>query len=341
MKRAAGIMFVAPGDRVLLMRRRARAEQDADFPGAWAFPGGGIEGEESAEEAARREVREECGLDYQGPLTLWTRRQGNGADFSTFIATLPEFTPTLNDEHDAYVWTPRSFAQTSNGLHPGIRVALARFDMDELGVAEAMRDGELTSPQHYGKNLMLVAMRITGTGLSYRSASEEFVWRDPSIYMNDEFLRRCAGLAVIFHHPGNDLVNTATYRERIVGAIFVAYLKPEVEEVWGIAKILDLRAGALLESEVMSTSPAVLVVGPKMKTSDGEVIMFENKPLLLDHLAVLIHVPGVWDKGQGPQGVASVDATAPADPSSVNPMEIVAAHITRKKIESIVAPRAK
>lgn len=311
MIRAAGILFALPDGRVLLMHRVAQAEQDGDIPGCWAFPGGGIEGEETAEEAARREILEETGVAYDGPLKLWTRRIRDEVDFTTFLARIDEeFVPTMNAEHDAFQWANRAFSIGSPQLHPGVNIALARFDMDELGVAKAIRDGELTSPQYYGKDMMLIALRITGTGLSYRSAHEEFVWRDSSIYMNPEFLERCNGLEVIFHHPAKTLLNTEEFRDRIVGTIFVPYLKPEVEEVWGIAKVRDMTAAQLLETEIMSTSPAVLCLGEKVPMNDGQKILIEDKPHLLDHLAILFDVPGVWDK-QGPlSGVESVDATS-------------------------------
>jgi 8-oxo-dGTP pyrophosphatase MutT (NUDIX family) len=321
MKRAAGILFITKAGRVLLMRRAARAEQDADYVNAWAFPGGGIEGEETPEEAARREVQEETGLTYTGPLKLWTRRVRDEIDFTTFVAVLEdEFKPTLNDEHDAYGWVPRAYALTSKANHPGAYVALARFDMDELGVAKAIRDGELTSPQYYNKNLMLIAIRITGTGLSYRGQHKEYVWRDASLYMNQEFLERCNGLEVIFHHPDKSLLNETEYRNRIAGSIFVPYLKPDEQEVWGIAKIRDMEAAKLLETEVMSTSPAVLCLGPKFPFSeDGKPILIENKPTLLDHVAILLGERGVWDKGGPLTGVESIDAV----PEGPSPLDVI------------------
>lgn len=304
-QRAAGILFVTPDGKVLLMRRTAH-----DCPGCWALPGGGIEEDENAEEAARREVLEETEFKYDGPLTLWTRRVLNGVDFTTFAAKLEqEFTPALNDEHDGAMWVDRSFALAAGSqLHPGVPIALLRFDMDELGIAKAIQAGELTSPQRYG-NLMLVALRITGTGAAYRSAHEEFVWRDPGLYLNPEFLQRCQGLPVILVHPKKNILDTEEFRKRIIGTVMLPYIQGD--EVWGIAKILDMDAAQLLEEEKMSTSPGVLTGGIKQQFC-GSTLLIEGKPELFDHLAVVER--GVWDKGGEPSGVESIDVeSSPAD----------------------------
>lgn len=315
MIRAAGILFVSPEGKVLLMRR-------TDGQG-WAFPGGGIEGEETAEDAARREILEETGQVYDGSLSLWTRRVRDDVDFTTFLAKSAEFVPTLNDEHDAFQWVDGSFALSSSLLHPGVTIALRRFGMNEVGIAEAIMAGELSSPQRYG-NLLLVALRITGTGASYRRSLDEFVWRDPSIYLNDDFLKRCNGLPVIAEHPKGNMLNSEEFRDRIVGTITLPYIRGE--EVWGIAKILDMRAAELIEQERMSTSPAVVfatvnAAGFKHQMQDGSHLLIEGEPALLDHLALLLG-PGVWDKGGPLSGVESVDAEeTPVDTSHLEKLD--------------------
>jgi 8-oxo-dGTP pyrophosphatase MutT (NUDIX family) len=62
-----GVRVVIPDDRERILMLRQRHE-DRDI---WMIPGGGIEDEENAAEAAVREVREETGLEIRvGPL-LW------------------------------------------------------------------------------------------------------------------------------------------------------------------------------------------------------------------------------------------------------------------------------
>lgn len=315
MIRAAGVLYVAPTGHVLLMHRK-------DGQG-WAFPGGGIEDGESAEDAARREFGEETGQALEGSLSLWTRRvqtmpqpidapvgdDANAVDFSTFLAKGAEFEPVLNDEHDRYMWADREFATSSPLLHPGCYIALRRFEMNELDVARAIVAGELTSPQRY-RNLLLVSIRITGTGAAYRTTGDEFVWRDPSMYMNDEFLQRCNGLFTILEHPPKvPMLNTEEFRKRIVGSIFLPFLKPELNEVWGVAKIADMEVAELLETEKMSTSPGVIFIKSELRreleVEDGKTLVIEGEPCLLDHICITPY--GVWDKGGEPAGVDSIE----------------------------------
>ena len=187
-------------------------------------------------------------------------------------------------------------------FHPGVVVALQRFGADELGVARLMAADELTSPQRY-ENILLVAMRITGTGYAYRKALDEFVWRDPSIYLNAEFLARCNGLPVILEHPKKAVLDGKEFKNRIIGTVFLPYLNGN--EVWGIVKVYDEGAARLILEGQLSTSPSVVFRDPdvntKIATDNGQTLLIEGKPSLLDHLAVC--EKGVWDKGGPPEGV--------------------------------------
>jgi 8-oxo-dGTP diphosphatase len=69
----AGI--VRDGDRVLICQRRAGSR----FPLKWEFPGGKIEDGETAEEALRRELREELGIEAEiGPEAYRTEHRYPG-----------------------------------------------------------------------------------------------------------------------------------------------------------------------------------------------------------------------------------------------------------------------
>jgi len=307
--RAAGILFRAPDGQVLLCHRAPGHKADQNV---WAYPGGGLEDGESAAQAAAREAEEETGraVDADG-LKVWTRRERGGLDFTTFLVDVDApFEPVLNDEHDEFRWVKPAQALESLTLHEGAKIALLRFDLDEYGIARAIRAGELTSPQFY-HNVLLVALRITGTGASYRKALKEFVWRDPSLYLNDEFVARCNGLPVILEHPPSQELNSDEYRERVAGSIVLPFIGDgdvfPAEEVWGIAKIYDMASAELLATQPLSTSPAVAFregeAGGRYALADGSHILVEGKPALLDHLAIC--VAGVWDKGGEPSGVSN------------------------------------
>lgn len=297
-KSASGVLLISPDGRVLLCRRK-------DGTG-WAFPGGHIEEGETPEQTARRELAEETGKTFDGEMRPWTRRIKDGVDFTTFIAEVEAFDPELNHEHDSFVWVDRK-AALDMPLHPGVATSLLRFDLDELGIAKAIAAGELTSPQRFG-NLMLAAMRITGTGASYRQALDEYVWRDSSLYLNDWFVERCAGLPVIYEHPENGSpMNSKEFRKRIAGAVMFGYILGD--EVWGIAKIYDEDVAQMIEGEKLSTSPCVVFraeeVGTKYRMPGGSTLLVEGKPSLLDHLAIC--ELGVWDKGGAAAGVSNHD----------------------------------
>jgi hypothetical protein len=106
----AAIVAVLADDKVLLMKRA----DDAVQGGTWAFPGGHIEPDEDAHNAAARELWEETGYGTQVPL-MFVNDDGEVAQYKT---TVPLFTPTLNNEHTAYLWA--SLGNLPAPLHPGV-----------------------------------------------------------------------------------------------------------------------------------------------------------------------------------------------------------------------------
>ena len=190
-------------------------------------------------------------------------------------------------------------------LVTAIRDALRAFSdsATELDVAKAIRDGDLSSPQQY-ENILLFALRITGTGTSFRPARGEYVYRTPSDFLTEEFVERCQGLPVVFEHPTQSgVLTTSEYRERAIGTILLPYIKGD--EVWGIAKIFDADAAKLMQTTHLSTSPAVVFRDADstetVATGDGKTLLIEGKPSYLDHLAICEE--GVWDKGGKPSGI--------------------------------------
>jgi len=301
---AAGVMFMT-GGKILLLKRA-----QGDHSGTWAFPGGKIEEGETPEQAAIRECQEEI-AHTPSDLKLLSQSIKDNVDFTTFTSiSQDQFKPVLNEEHDAFSWVGIDEAERLN-LHPGVSDMLgfkreSRKDANEteLDVAYKIQSKELDSPQKYG-NITLFDLRISGTGVSYRKKHDEYVFRDPSIYLNDEFLTRCQGLPVIFEHPIEDALNSKEFSDRIVGTILLPYIKGS--EVWGVAKIYDDAAAKIMAENQLSTSPAVVFrdheENEKIDLGDGNHLLIEGKPSLLDHLAIVD--AGVWDKGGEPSGVKS------------------------------------
>lgn len=93
----AGIIYHTNDGQVLMLQR-------ADT-GEWCFPGGHVEDQETAEQAAMRESVEEVGHSPLGVLEYFNRKVMDGVDFTTFYNRIPApFTPVLNDESTGYAW---------------------------------------------------------------------------------------------------------------------------------------------------------------------------------------------------------------------------------------------
>jgi len=281
-----------------------RRGNGGDYPYTWCVPGGHQNPkDESLEECARRECFEETGIDYKGKLEVLH----DDGQFCTYIARgFEKCDVKLNYESTGYDWCPVN--QPPQPLHPGLEIAMKVASIKtELDVAELVKANVLPSPQMYA-NIMLLAIRITGTGLAYRGSIGEYVWRDSSLYLNDEFLKRCNGLMVIMDHPETAVLNGKEFKDRAVGSIMLPYIKGD--EVWGIAKIYDQDAiNEICEGEI-STSPSVVfdntAGNTTLTTENGEPLLIEGVPFLLDHIAIVTKArgsKGVWDKGGDPAGV--------------------------------------
>jgi 8-oxo-dGTP pyrophosphatase MutT (NUDIX family) len=158
-KHAAGIVFVSPEGRILLLRR---SDKEENFAGHWALPGGGVEEGETPEEGAAREAREEMGADVD-PASfrkLHKTITPTGTAYHTFARPVAkEFKPKLNDEHTAHKWA--DLGMLPRPMHP----AVERMLQSKIGLADDMspkdwqglRDGFLKwlseeewEPEHMG-----------------------------------------------------------------------------------------------------------------------------------------------------------------------------------------------
>lgn len=325
---AAGALIVADG-KVLFLRRG----KGGDHPGEWSFPGGKTEDGESAEESARRETLEETGYEPHKLIQIGQTNEG-GVEFTTFYHECRPFEVALSDESEDCAWVP--IGGWPEPLHPGCRFvlesdafkAIRKAHMTETEVAQAIMLGDLPSPQFY-RNMWLFAIRITGTGTSYRSIDDEYVYRPPENYLNDEFLTRCNGLSVIVDHPKARTLNSAEFKKCNVGSVLLPFIaRTEIsgdriiavadretgDEVWGIAKVYDEATATLMSQEQLSTSPSVVFRNPDVENSTvtldgGQTLLIEGKPCLLDHIAIC--EVGVWDKGGPPSGVSTTNVQEP------------------------------
>ncbi|HIH9052253.1 TPA: DUF2213 domain-containing protein [Escherichia coli] len=180
------------------------------------------------------------------------------------------------------------------------------MSLTELEVAERIRDGTVPSPVKFS-NMWLVNLRITGTGLAYRAGLKEHVWRDPKLYLNEEFLRRCNGLPVIANHPDDAVLTEEDFKSRIVGSVMLPYIRGD--EVWAVCRVyLQSIVEEITEGDV-STSPSVVFnsTSGNVEVQEGDInFLIEGVPFLVDHIALVTKDHGslgVWDKDRIPAGV--------------------------------------
>ncbi|CAD5705161.1 DUF2213 domain-containing protein [Escherichia coli] len=180
------------------------------------------------------------------------------------------------------------------------------MSLTELEVAERIRDGTVPSPVKFS-NMWLVNLRITGTGLAYRAGLKEHVWRDPKLYLNEEFLRRCNGLPVIANHPDDAVLTEEDFKSRIVGSVMLPYIRDD--EVWAVCRVyLQSIVEEITEGDV-STSPSVVFnsTSGNVEVQEGDTnFLIEGVPFLVDHIALVTKAHGslgVWDKDRIPAGV--------------------------------------
>ncbi|EAU0147416.1 TPA: NUDIX domain-containing protein [Salmonella enterica] len=285
----SGIMF-RQGKFVFLIQR--------SDDGTWCQPGGKVEPGELAIDTARREVLEEVGYQYDGPLTPHSVY----GDYLTFRAEVPErFEAKLNDESLTAGWF--HIDDLPKPLHQPFAEMLAQQALNETEVATLIADGTLSSPQFF-INMWMFAIRVTGTGVTWRSADQQMAFRNPDDYLTPEFLQRVAGVPLIWLHPEKNKLDSDEFAKRVIGTLTNSWVADN-GEVWAIARVYDAEAAEIMATRQLSTSPTVTFseAQDSIIKIDGQPLLVEGSPVLLDHVAICEQ--GVWDKLLAPTGVKS------------------------------------
>ncbi|WP_410376803.1 NUDIX domain-containing protein [Enterobacter sp. CPE_E423] len=285
----SGIMF-RQGKFVFLIQR--------SDDGTWCQPGGTVEPGELAIDTARREVLEEVGYQYDGPLTPHSVY----GDYLTFRAEVPErFEAKLNDESLAAGWF--HIDDLPKPLHQPFAEMLAQQALNETEVAALIADGTLSSPQFF-INMWMFAIRVTGTGVTWRSADQQMAFRNPDDYLTPEFLQRVAGVPLIWLHPEKNKLDSDEFAKRVIGTLTNSWVADN-GEVWAIGRVYDAEAAEIMATRQLSTSPTVTYseAQDSIIKIDGQPLLVEGSPVLLDHVAICEQ--GVWDKLLAPTGVKS------------------------------------
>ncbi|MDM4468340.1 NUDIX hydrolase [Klebsiella michiganensis] len=312
----SGIMF-RQGKFVFLIQR--------SDDGTWCQPGGTIEPGELAIDAARREVLEETGYQYDGLLTP----QSVYGDYLTYRADVPEqFEAKLNDESLAAGWF--HIDDLPKPLHQPFAEMLAQQALNETDVAALIADGTLSSPQYF-YNMWMFAIRVTGTGVTWRSADQEMTFRNPDDYLTPEFLQRVAGVPLIWLHPEKRTLDSDEFSKRVIGTLTNAWVADK-GEVWAVARVYDAEAAEIMATRQLSTSPTVKFSEVAQSIIvDGQPLLVEPSPELLDHVAICEQ--GVWDKLLNPTGVKS--DSIPKEAEKMDEEKIVA--LINKAIDARLA----
>lgn len=312
----SGIMF-RQGKFVFLIQR--------SDDGTWCQPGGKIEPGELAIDAARREVLEETGYQYDGLLTPHSVY----GDYLTYRADVPEqFEAKLNDESLAAGWF--HIDDLPKPLHQPFAEMLAQQALNETDVAALIADGTLSSPQYF-YNMWMFAIRVTGTGVTWRSADQEMTFRNPDDYLTPEFLQRVAGVPLIWLHPEKRTLDSDEFSKRVIGTLTNAWVADK-GEVWAVARVYDAEAAEIMATRQLSTSPTVKFSEVAQSIIvDGQPLLVEPSPELLDHVAICEQ--GVWDKLLNPTGVKS--DSIPKEAEKMDEEKIVA--LINKAIDARLA----
>ena len=141
-----GVVAVVVREGRLLVIRRSEL---VAAPGAYCFPGGGIEEGETVDEALRREMREELGVECAPRRTLWANRTLRGVHLTWCEVELDHgcvITPNPAEVAEFGWHSPSAIRELPGVLASNFEFldALERreFNLEGLGPSEALVESE-------------------------------------------------------------------------------------------------------------------------------------------------------------------------------------------------------
>jgi hypothetical protein len=163
--------------------------------------------------------------------------------------------------------------------------------LTELEVAKLIAAGELPSPTEF-HNSRFYCMRVSGTGVAWRRRNLEFCYRSPTVWLSPEMCQRVAGLPLVEQHPDKNILDGKSFYDSIVGIFIYGFVQGDT--LYGIARIIDDRACAVLDGGQWDTSPSVTLDSRVVLKVGYDPLLIEDKPSLLDHVALV--QKGVWSR---------------------------------------------
>jgi 8-oxo-dGTP diphosphatase len=113
---AAAVALVDKDGRVLIAKR----PEGKIMPGYWEFPGGKLEGNETPEQAAKREVKEEIGVSLGcfAPLSFISEKR-DGYHVIVYVFVCREWQGTAEGKEEQELKWVRPMALAQENLLPG------------------------------------------------------------------------------------------------------------------------------------------------------------------------------------------------------------------------------
>lgn len=136
-KRRGVVAVIVRQQRLLVIRR----SQLVVAPGAFCFPGGGIEGEESEEQALVREIREELNVEVRPLKRIWQSETPWRVELAWWLAEFDatiEPMPTPAEVESIHWYTPAEMSQLPELLESN------RYFLEALDAGHIMLDATPT-----------------------------------------------------------------------------------------------------------------------------------------------------------------------------------------------------